>query len=96
MGKTYYQLHGERAVCIFNFGNRSILQCLAFSGGEAVMADSMEQAIKNARVSLELSGFKVEEYHTELVRKVLTGEMTNEEFLIEVKRLAQAKGGDPK
>ncbi|MFT9596509.1 hypothetical protein [Mesobacillus sp.] len=45
---------------------------------------------------MELSGFKVKEYHTELVRKVLTGEMTNEEFLKEAKRLAQEKGGDPK
>lgn len=96
MGKTNYQLHGERAICIFNFGNRFILQCQAFFGGEAVMADSMEKAMKNAKASLELSGFNVEEYHTELVRKVLTGEMTNEEFLIEAKRLAQAKGGDPK
>lgn len=60
------------------------------------MADSIEKAMKNAKASLELTGFKVEEYHTELVRKILTGEMTNEEFLKEAKRLAQEKGGDPK
>lgn len=60
------------------------------------MANSIEQAMKNAKASLELSGFKVEDYHTELVRKVLTGEVSNEEFLEEAKRLAQAKGGDLK
>ncbi|MBT2684156.1 antitoxin VbhA family protein [Bacillus sp. ISL-37] len=59
------------------------------------MADSIEQAMRNAKASLELSGFKVEEYHTELVRKVLAGELTNEEFLKEAKRLSQEKGGGP-
>lgn len=58
------------------------------------MAASIEQAMRNAKASLEISGFMVEDYHTELVRKVLTGEMTNEEFLKEAKRLAQEKGGD--
>jgi hypothetical protein len=56
------------------------------------MADSIEQAMRNAKASLELSGFKVEEYHTELIRKVLAGELTNEEFLKEAKRLSQEKG----
>ncbi|NKE07076.1 antitoxin VbhA family protein [Mesobacillus selenatarsenatis] len=60
------------------------------------MADEIEKAMKNAKASLELSGFKVEDYHTELVRMLLTGEMTNEEFLKEAKRLAQEKGGDSK
>lgn len=59
------------------------------------MADSIEQAMKNAKDSLELSGFKVEEYHTKLVRKVLNGELKNQEFLKEAKRLAQEKGGGP-
>lgn len=56
------------------------------------MANSIEQAMRNAKASLELSGFKVEEYHTELIRKVLAGELTNEEFLKEAKRLSQEKG----
>ena len=60
------------------------------------MADSIEKAMRNAKASLELSGFKVEDYHTELVRKVLSGEMTNEEFLKEAKHFAQDKGGEPK
>lgn len=56
------------------------------------MANSIEQAMRNAKASLELSGFKVEEYHTELIRKVLAGELTNEAFLKEAKRLSQEKG----
>ena len=54
---------------------------------------SIVKAMKNAKASLELSGFKVGEEHTELVRKDLAGELTNEEFLEEAKRLVQEKGG---
>ncbi|WP_226086816.1 hypothetical protein [Mesobacillus sp. S13] len=60
------------------------------------MADAIEKAMKNAKASLEISGFKVTEENTELVRKALMKEMTNEEFLKEAKRLAQVKGGDSK
>ncbi|MBT2692695.1 hypothetical protein [Bacillus sp. ISL-55] len=60
------------------------------------MADSIEKAMRSAKASLELSGFKVEEKHTELVRKVLEKDITNEEFLIEAKRLAQQKDGELK
>lgn len=60
------------------------------------MADSIEKAMENAKASLELSGFKVGEGHTELVRKVLKGEITDDEFLAEAKRLAEKKGSDSK
>lgn len=55
------------------------------------MSKTIEQAMKNAKASLELSGFKIEDFHTELVRKVLTGEISQDEFLEEAKRLAQNK-----
>ena len=60
------------------------------------MADELQKAMRNAKASLELSGFKVQERHTELVRKALAKEITNEEFLIEAKRMAQQKDGDSK
>lgn len=60
------------------------------------MAESIEKAMRSAKASLELSGFKIEDKHTELVRKALTKEMTNDEFLKEAKRLAEQKGGDSK
>lgn len=55
------------------------------------MSKTIEQAMKNAKASLELSGFKIDDFHTELVRKVLTGEISQDEFLEEAKRLAQNK-----
>jgi hypothetical protein len=57
------------------------------------MAESIEKAMRNAKASMELSGFKVKAEHTELVRKALEKEITNEEFLQEAKRLAEQKGG---
>ncbi|MBS8266503.1 hypothetical protein DYI25_18945 [Mesobacillus boroniphilus] len=60
------------------------------------MAKSIEKAMRSAKASLELSGLKVEDKHTELVRKALAKEITNEEFLKEAKRLAEQKGGDSK
>jgi hypothetical protein len=64
--------------------------------GGSIMADSIEKAMKNAKASLENSGFKVTEEHTDLVRKVLMKEMTDEEFLKEAKRLAEKKSGGSK
>jgi hypothetical protein len=64
--------------------------------GGSLMADAIEKAMKNAKASLEISGFKVTEEHTDLVRKVLMEEMTNEEFLKEAKRLAEKKSGGSK
>ncbi|RSD26841.1 hypothetical protein [Mesobacillus subterraneus] len=60
------------------------------------MADQIQQAMKNAKAQLELSGNKVKVHHTELVRKVLSKEITNEEFLEEAKLLAKEKGREPK
>ncbi|WP_102261303.1 hypothetical protein [Mesobacillus jeotgali] len=60
------------------------------------MADSIEKAMKNAKASLEISGFKVTEEHTDLVRKALMKEMTDEEFLKEAKRFAEKKSGGSK
>ena len=60
------------------------------------MAVSIDKAMKNAKASLEISGFKVTEEHTDLVRKALMKEITNEEFLKEAKRLAEQKGGGSK
>ena len=94
-----HQPHVERAVgflYIFDGYTVNTVVCRRHRRGGFYMADSIEQAMKNAKASLELSGFKVEDYHTELVRKVLTGEMTNEEFLKEAKRMAQERGGEPK
>lgn len=64
--------------------------------GGSLMANAIEKAMKNAKASLEISGFTVTEEHTDLVRKALMKEMTNEEFLKEAKRLAQQKGGGSK
>jgi hypothetical protein len=54
--------------------------------------DSLEKAMKQAKFSLEIEGFKIEEYHTNLVRKVLEKEISEEEFMEEVLRMATEKG----
>jgi hypothetical protein len=53
--------------------------------------DSLEKVMKQAKSSLEIEGFKIEEYHTNLVRKVLGKEISEEDFKEEVLRMAAEK-----
>lgn len=43
--------------------------------------EEIEKAMKNAKASMEISGFTLTPEHEELVRKKLMGEITEEEFL---------------
>ncbi|MGD6831333.1 antitoxin VbhA family protein [Sutcliffiella halmapala] len=43
--------------------------------------ESYEKAMRNAKASMELSGFTITEEHMDLVRAKLKGEITEEEFL---------------
>lgn len=43
--------------------------------------ESVEKAIRNARASMELSGFKITEKQENLIRSKLNGEISEEEFL---------------
>ncbi|WP_226682806.1 antitoxin VbhA family protein [Sutcliffiella horikoshii] len=53
----------------------------------------LEKALKSAKASMEASGFHINEQHTDLVRRNLSGELTDEEFNKEVMKLVKAKGG---
>lgn len=46
-----------------------------------------EKAMRNAKASMELSGFHITEKHEELVGKVLNGEITEEQFREEVMKI---------
>ncbi|WP_172970941.1 hypothetical protein [Bacillus sp. THAF10] len=41
---------------------------------------NLEKALRSAKASLELSGFQVDERHTELIRHNLLGELSDEDF----------------
>ncbi|NLP52391.1 hypothetical protein [Bacillus sp. RO1] len=57
------------------------------------MQKRLEKALRSAKASMEASGFQINEQHTELVRRNLFGELTDEEFNKEVMKLVNAKGG---
>jgi hypothetical protein len=52
--------------------------------------EAIEKALRNAKASMEISGFKIPEEITKLVRSKLNGEISEEEFLKEA--LERAKG----
>lgn len=43
--------------------------------------ESYQKALRNAKASMEVSGFTITEEHMEMVRAKLKGEITEEEFL---------------
>lgn len=49
------------------------------------MRDKKDEIMKEARKSMELSGFRIGKDHDELVRKQLEGKISEEEFLKEVR-----------
>ncbi|MCD8511820.1 MAG: antitoxin VbhA family protein [Bacillus sp. (in: Bacteria)] len=54
-----------------------------------------EKAMRNAKASMELSGFHITEKHEELVGKVLNGEITEEQFHEKVMKFVKGvKEGD--
>lgn len=56
--------------------------------------EPMERAFRNAKASLEISGFNVTEKHEKLVRSRLNGEMSEEEFLKKALELAKESNED--
>lgn len=52
-------------------------------------SENIEIAMEKAKASLEVEGIKISSTHTELVRKVLSGEITDEEFEIESLKLVR-------
>lgn len=48
------------------------------------MRNKKDEMMKEARKSMELSGFQVTKKHDELIQKQLDGKITEEEFLKEV------------
>ncbi|MEW9052302.1 MAG: hypothetical protein AB2392_14180 [Neobacillus sp.] len=53
--------------------------------------EELEKALSNAKASMELSGFKITEEITHLVRTRLNREITEEEFLKVALEKAKAK-----
>ncbi len=51
-------------------------------------AEQIKKAMDNAKASLEIEGLKVKKESEELVRKRLSGEISQEEFLEQAKKLA--------
>lgn len=51
-------------------------------------AEQIKKAMDNAKASLEIEGLKVKKKSEELVRKRLSGEISQEEFLEQAKKLA--------
>ena len=51
-------------------------------------AEQIKKAMDNAKASLEIEGLKVKKESEELVRKRLSGEISEEEFLEQAKKLA--------
>ncbi len=51
-------------------------------------AEQIKKAMANAKASIELEGLVVKKEHEELVRKRLSGEISEEEFLEQAKKLA--------
>lgn len=51
--------------------------------------DPLEKALRNAKASLEISGFNVKEKHEKLVRLRINGEISEEEFLKKALELAK-------
>jgi hypothetical protein len=58
--------------------------------------EKLEKALRSAKASLEIEGLKVEDYHEELVRKKLKGEISEEEFLETAKKIAKQKSDQNK
>ncbi len=56
--------------------------------------EPIEKALRNAKASLEISGFNVTEKHEKLVRSRLNGEMSEEEFLKKALELAKESNED--
>ncbi|MGD6776934.1 hypothetical protein [Sutcliffiella horikoshii] len=57
------------------------------------MKKQLEKALKAAKASMEASDFQINEKHIDLVRRNLSGDLTDEEFNKEVMKLVNAKGG---
>ncbi len=56
--------------------------------------EPIEKALRNAKASLEISGFNVTEKHEKLVRSRLNGEISEEEFLKKALELAKESNED--
>ncbi|MBF8118130.1 hypothetical protein [Bacillus cereus] len=55
------------------------------------MRNKKDEAMKEARKSLELSGFWITRDHNELVSKQLKNEISEEEFLQEIRKRLEIK-----
>lgn len=56
------------------------------------MRNNKDEAMKKARQSMELSGFRFTKEHDELILKQLNGEITEEEFLHIIRKQILKKG----
>lgn len=56
--------------------------------------EPIEKALRNAKASLEISGFNVTAKHEKLVQSRLNGEISEEEFLKKALELAKESNED--